>query len=95
MDAVYPFVGGTISGAALNGTIHHGVGAPRVTDDANFAFSIRGYYGSTTDGEDFYIEQKGVGQYTREQTWMVYSLTSAIFPFFVAKLVYLGYRHRR
>lgn len=76
MDAVYPLVDGTISGSALSGTIHHGLGAPHVTDDGNYAFSIRGYYGSTTDGEDFYIEQRGVGLYTKEQTWMVCPPTS-------------------
>ena len=71
MKIVYPLVSGNITGPALNGTILRGVAAPEVTDDGTYAFSCRRYYGNTTDGEDFWIEQKGVGQYTREQTWLV------------------------
>lgn len=77
-DAVYPLVDGTISGLALSGTIHHGLGAPHVTDNGNYAFSFRGYYGSTIDERDFYIEQRGVGICTTEQTWMVYAPTSTL-----------------
>ena len=64
-------MGGTITGPALNGTIHSGASTPHVTDDGVFAYSIRNYYGTTTDGEDFFIEQRGVGEWTKEQTWMV------------------------
>ena len=71
VKTVYPLVSGNITGPALNGTILHGVASPEVTDDGVYAFSYRRYYGNTTDGEDFWIEQKGVGHYTREQTWLV------------------------
>ena len=71
MKIVYPLVSGNITGPALNGTILHGAATPEVTDDGVYAFSYRRYYGNTTDGEDFWIEQKGVGHYTREQTWLV------------------------
>ena len=71
METVYPLLGGKITGPALNGTILNGVALPEVTDDGVYAFSERRYYGNTTDGEDFYVVQKGVGLYTREQTWLV------------------------
>ena len=73
VKTVYPLVSGNITGPALNGTILHGAASPEVTDDGVYAFSYRRYYGNTTDGEDFWIEQKGVGHYTREQTWLVIS----------------------
>ena len=72
MKTVYPLISGSITGPALSGTILHGVASPEVTDDGQYAYSIRGYYGNTTDGQDFFIEQKGVGLYTREQTWLVF-----------------------
>lgn len=72
-QAVYPIVEGAVTGPALHDTIHHGASTPHVTDDGVFAFSFRHYYGNTTDGEDFYIQQQGFGYDTREQTWMVHS----------------------
>lgn len=72
-QAVYLIVEGAITGPALHDTIYHGISTPHVTDDGVFAFSSRHYYGNTTDGEDFCIQQQGVGYDTREQTWMVHS----------------------
>lgn len=72
-SSVYPLLEGTISGPALNGTIHHGTSYPHVTDDGMFAFSHRHYCGKTDDGKDFVIQQQGVGYYLREQTWLVRS----------------------
>lgn len=43
-------------------------------------WSHRHYYGRTEDGEDFYIQQQGVGYNTREQTWLVRYLTLDCVP---------------
>lgn len=58
-----PITGGTVTGSAINGTILSGFAHPLVygTGATQVQYPVIDVYGTTDDGQSFYIHEEGIG----------------------------------
>ena len=56
-----PLTGGTISGASINATIESGFGHPPFYENNTLEVAVIDGYGTTSDGQTFYLHEEGVG----------------------------------
>jgi hypothetical protein len=66
-----PITGGTVSGSAINGTIESGFVHPLIDENGTFQVAIIDAYGTTDDGQAFYIHEEGVGANPEQVTRIV------------------------
>lgn len=66
-----PITGGTVSGSAINGTIHGGFAHPPVYDNGTLQVPVIDVYGVSDDGESFYLHETGVGSAAAQVTRIV------------------------
>ncbi|KAK7047378.1 hypothetical protein VNI00_006609 [Paramarasmius palmivorus] len=64
--AAEPFLNGTVTGPALNGTIRGGVAYPEIYNATGVEFSTANVWGTTSDGTSFAVQESGVGTTTRQ-----------------------------
>jgi hypothetical protein len=73
--AVEPFINGTITGPAFNGTILGGIGSPRIYNQGTSQLPTVIIYGYTDDGVPFFVREDGIGSPSSAFTRIVSSLS--------------------
>jgi hypothetical protein len=66
-----PITGGTVYGSAINWTIESGFVHPLIDENGTFQVAIIDAYGTTDDGQAFYIHEEGVGTNPEQVTRIV------------------------
>ena len=73
-----PITGGTVFGSAINGTIESGFAHPPIYENGTLQVPIIDLYGTTDDGQAFYIHEEGIGSNAAQVTRIV-SLSNALY----------------
>jgi hypothetical protein len=73
-----PITGGTVSGPAINRTIESGFAHPPIYENGTLQVAIIDAYGTTDDGQVFYIHEEGVGTNPEQVTRIVRFLLDGV-----------------
>jgi hypothetical protein len=76
LNAVEPIMNGTITGPGLNATITGGVAYPSFIYDQTFQIPEINAWGTTDDGEPFFVKESGIGLLSKQISRIVCVVSS-------------------